>query len=274
MRRIATRRRGGPSPRLGRKARVAALVLLALIVAALLVLYGLAGHTPAYYRPARLDADQRDLAMREFRRKLMDFSNKGQDIVPFAWSVTQVQLNNYLAAMDEIAVQGGAESGEVRSAMASAGLSEPAVALDDGRVRLMARSVDYDRIISIDIGMRVGDGGLLHVTLDGARVGKLPLPPSMVRSLVDRLRDKIAEDFEPAEADSPVARLDAEVVALMIRQVLTALDGDPILPEFSWQIRTRKRVRVRRIDIEGGTLTLHVEPVRGDVGEKGNDKRP
>jgi len=262
MRRIETRRRGGTLPRLGRKTRIAVLTALTVVVAGALAAYILAGRTPAQYRPAQLTPAQRDAAMRGFRRKLMDFSNDGQGIEPFEWSVTQDQLNAYLAAMDEIAVQGGAKPGAVREAMRSAGLVGPAVALDDGRVRLMARSVEYDRVVSVDIRLAVGDDGLLHVSLAGARVGRLPMPPSLVRSYVDRLRDKLARRDDLAESAPAVGGLSPSQVALVIRRVLSAIDGEPIAPEMSWKITARKRVRVRQIDIDGGDLTLHLVPIK------------
>ena len=261
MKSSSYQRRGGPKAKLGRKTRIVLLLLAIVIVAAVLYAYSLASRVPSYYRPAEMSAAQRDLAMREFRRRLMDFSNDGQGRQPFDWSVTEEQLNRYLDAMDVIAVQGGAKPGAAERAMASAGLEEPAISLDDGRVRLMARSRRYDRIVSIDIGLAVDDDGLLHVGLDGAHIGRLPMPASLVSSYVDRLRDKLSRPGGSAETAPAIGGLDPAQVAQVIQRVLSAIDGKPISTKMSWRITTRKTVRVRRIDISDGKLTLHLEPI-------------
>ena len=249
--------------RLGRKGKVVLVSVVVLLGAAVLIAYILANRVPSYYRPVRLDAAGRDVAMREFRRRLIEFSNEGQKNEPFDWSLTERDMNRYLDAMDEIAYQGGAKYGAVRRAMASAGLAEPAVALKDGHISLIARSLKYDKIISIDIGMKIGDDGLLHVSLAGAHIGRLPMPPSFVRGQVDRLRAKFATRPDLTSSAPAIGGLDSSQAAEVLRRVMSAIDGEPIPTEMSWKITTRKRVRVTRIDIGSGKLTLHMVPVLG-----------
>jgi hypothetical protein len=247
--------------RLGRKGRIVLLSVAAVAAAGGIVAYILAGSVPSYYRPARLTAAEKDAAMREFRRRLMDFNNHGQKNEPFDWTVTQEQFNRYLESMDEIAIQGGAKPGSAHRAMESAGLAGPAVVLDGGRVRLVAKSLQYQKVVSMDLSLAIGPDGRLRVRLAGARIGRLPMPTSLVLSLIERLRGKFAQ--RPAgQATAPaIDGLDSSQVALVLQRVISAIDGEPIATEMTWKIMTRKRVRVTRIDIDAGRLTLHMVPV-------------
>lgn len=248
--------------RLGRKRRIVLLSAVALIIAGLVTAYILASWMPADYQPARLTSAEKDVAMREFRRRLMEFNNEGQKNEPFDWTLTQDQLNRYLDSMDEIAVQGGTEAGSVHRAMESIGLAEPAVVLDNGRVRIVARSLQYKKIVSLDIGLSLDPDGRLRVSIESARIGRLPMPASLVRSMIERLRGKLSRRLGDVTSAPAVGGLDSSQVALVLQRVISAIDGEPIPTEMTWRITTRKRVRVTRIDIADQKLTLHMEHVR------------
>ena len=247
--------------RLGRKGRIVLLSVVGVAAAGAVTAYLLASSVPSYYRPARLGAAEKDAAMREFRRRLMEFNNDGQKNEPFTWSVTQDQLNRYLDSMDEIAIQGGAKPGSAHRAMESVGLAEPAVILDGGRVRLVARSLQYQKVVSIDLSLVIGPDGRLRVSLAGARIGQLPMPASLVRSLIERLRGKFTQRPGTQTTAPAIGGLDSSQVAQVLQRVISAIDGEPIATEMTWRITTRKRVRVTRIDIDAGRLTLHIDPV-------------
>jgi len=247
--------------RLGRKSRIVLLSVAAVAAAGVLTAYILASSVPSYYRPVRLTAAEKDSAMREFRRRLMDFNNDGQKNEPFNWTVTQDQLNRYLDSMDEIAMQGGAKPGSVHRAMESVGLAEPAVILDGGHVRLVAKSLQYQKVVSIDLSLAIGPDSRLRVSVAGAWIGQLPMPASLVRSLVERLRGKFAKKPAGQTTAPAIGGLDSSQVALVLQRVISAIDGEPIATEMTWRITTRKRVRVTRIDIDAGRLTLHMAPV-------------
>jgi len=232
-----------------------------LLIAGLVTAYILASWVPSDYKPARLTVAQKDEAMREFRRRLMEFNNKGQKNEPFDWALTQDQLNRYMGSMDEIAAQGGAKAGSVHRAMESIGLVEPAVVLGSGRIRVVARSLQYKKIVSLDIGLAIGADGCLRVSAESARIGQLPMPSSLVRSMIGRLAGKFSQRPGDAASMPAMGGLDSSQVALVLRRVILAIDGEPIPTEMTWRITTRKRVRVTRIDIVGGKLTLHMEPV-------------
>ena len=248
--------------RLGRKGRIVLLSVVALIIAGVITAYILASRVPSDYKPMRLTVAEKDAAMREFRRRLMEFNNEGQKNEPFDWTLTQNQLNRYLDSMDEIAVQGGAKAGAVHRAMESIGLAEPAVVLDDGQVRIVARSLQYKKIVSLNIGLRLGPDGRLRVGIESASIGQLPMPASLVRSVIGRLRAKLSKAVGETTSAPAMGGLDSSQVGLVLQRLISAIDGEPIPTEMTWRIQTRKRVRVTRIDIADGKLTLHMEHVR------------
>jgi hypothetical protein len=218
---------------------------------------------PSDYRPVRLAREDKGVAMREFRSRLMDFSNEGQKNEPFTWSLAEESINCYLDSMDEIAAEGGAANGAVRRVMEKIGLSDPAVALDGGAVTLMARSTKYDKVISARLGLEMTAAGKLRVRLVGVKVGSIPVPDSMVRKRVEKLKASLSGSLKPPSGGEGPAGIgiSSESVGAAIGKVIAAIDGEPIDTELSWRVTTRKRVRIDRIDITGGNISLHVVPV-------------
>jgi hypothetical protein len=234
------------------------------------VLYLLACWVPGGYRPARLSRQDREAAMQHFRRwQVMEFSNVGQENKPFTWSISQDDLNRYLGSMDEIAVEGGAKPGSVDAVMRKVAVTEPAVELDNGQVRLMVHSTRYEKIVSAALAFEFTPGGKLRVSLAGVKVGQLPVPSSLVREQVEKLKQALARPLRSqAGTEGPLAGGSSSAdLGKLLGRVIAAIDGEPIDAELSWRIHTRKRVRIDRIDIEGGVLRLHVVPVV-KAGEK------
>lgn len=225
---------------------------------------------PNCYRPVRLAPEDRAVAMREFRTRLMDFSNQGQMNEPFTWSFTEESLNCYLDSMDEIAAEGGAKSGAVRRAMEKIHLADPAVALDGGVVTVMARHTEYDKIISARLALEITPEGKLRVRLEGVKVGSIPVPDSMVRGRMEKYKATLAASLKPsAGEEGPGVGISSEAVGMAIGRVISAIDGDPVDPELSWRVTTRKRVRIDRIEIVNGHIALHVVPVMRSPATKG-----
>lgn len=246
-------------------------VSFVLLLVAAAFLYVLACRVPPNYKPVQLSRPDKDAAMRQFRRRLMDFSNDGQTNVPFTWSVDQAALNAYLEAMDHIAEQAGAKPGSAHRMMVKLALRDPAVALDDGAVTLMARSTKHEKIISIQLRLDLTPAGRLRVRLGGAKVGMVPVPSAVLRAQVERLKAALARSLA-AEADAPDAGsvgVSSRAVGQLLGRVVAAIDGEPIDTEMSWKLTARKRVRIERIDIDDGKLTLHVVPVeRGSAEDR------
>jgi len=242
-------------------------VFLAAVVAAAAMIYVQAGRIPSLYKPAILTPDQRKRAAKEFlNRKILDeFGNAAQRNEPFEWVISEGELNRYLASIDEIAA--GAPSvrqGTVMCAMADAGLAGPAVALRDGKVTLMARSITHEKVLSADVGFRFDADRKLAATLLAARLGRLALPDAVVRDRIDALKKLLAPvaDSHHDDRSNGLVGVSALDIGQILRAVLTAIDSEPIPTDFTWRI-SRRRVRVADITIADGLLRLHIVPVIG-----------
>ena len=240
------------------------IALVAVVVIVAMGLYRLAGKPPADYRPASLTQDEKETAVKRFARRIQDFGNDAQHNERYVWSLTQDEVNAYLAALDEIvASMPRGRAGRVNSAMARIGLAGPAVSLHDGIVSLMIRSIRHERIVSADLEFRFAQGGLMRVLLRGARIGGLPIPRSMVRNRLDGLKAALLAATTSAP-DAQSARgamgLRPEDLAALAAVILSAMDAQPIAAEITWPVNS-KHVRIERIDITEGRMTLHVQPI-------------
>jgi hypothetical protein len=248
---------------IGRTVRRTSLVLVAMLLAGALVVYLLASRVPADYRPRRQGREQRDAAMRSFRLEIQGFTNEGEENVPYAWSVDERSLNEYLDAADEIAVFGGGEAGEIHRVASRLGLRDPAIALDDGMLKLMVRSTRHEKIVSVLLRFDFTPEKKLRVRVAGARVGRLPVPSALVRGKIEQLGRTVERRLRAGrDAESPrIGGVSSRAVGRVLGQVLAAIGGEPIDTELSWKKTTKKRVRVERVEIDDGKLTLYVVPV-------------
>jgi len=247
--------------RAGRVIRRVLLGLVATVALAAAVAYLLASRVPEGYRPARLSREQKGEQVQHFVHEGLRFMDEGEKVQPFRWSIGEDALNRYLESMDEIAFQINAKRGQAYRMMEKAGLSDPAVSLRGGVVRLMARSAEYEKIVSVGLRLEITPQRKLRVRLAGAWIGQLPVPRALLRGQIERLRSAVgtqpvrsAPSIRSAASAAPVGRV--------LQQVIGAVDGEPINTVMTWKVQTRKRVRVVGIDVDGGQLTLHVEPVR------------
>ena len=249
---------------IGRTVRRTSLVAVALLLAAALVVYLLASRVPDDYRPSRQGRAQRDAAMRTFLRdQVMGFTNEGEKNVPYAWSVDERSLNEYLDAADEIAVRGGGQAGVIHRVASRLGLRDPAIALDDGVMKLMVRSTRHEKIVSVLLRFDSTPGKKLRVRVAGVRVGRVPVPAALVRGKIEQLGRTVTRRLraDPDPEPEQVGGVSSLAVGRMLGQVIAAIDGEPIDTELSWKKTTRKRVRVERVEIDDGKLTLYVVPV-------------
>ena len=238
-------------------------LLVALLVAAG-VLYILSTCQPGRYKPAELDDQQRKRVAQEFvaRRVIKDFGESAGQGQPFEWSISEDDLNNILASMDEIANQldpRGAQDKPVQHAMGRMSIYSPAASFQPGQISLMVYSEKYKRVLSADLGMHMTGDGKLKVSLDGSRVGQMPLPGSVVQEQLERLRQALprkANQYEHVAARG----LSPEDFALVIHQVLQAIDGQPFDPVLTWPDGKRK-VRIDSIEISDSMLKMHMTPL-------------
>jgi len=242
----------------GRTVRRGLAILLAVAAAGAGSLYLLASWVPTDYRPARLSHPDRQQTASRFYSRVFRFMSDGEDVKPYTWSVTQESLNRYLGSMDEIAYRKGGRRGQVDRMLAKAGLSEPAIALGDGTATFLARSTEHDKVVSARLAFEFTPSGKLRVRLAGARIGRAPVPASTLRERIDKLKATVVRRLASAKKDGEPS---SAGVAKVLGHLVAAIDGEPIDTELNWTLHSKKRVRIERIDIADGVLTLHVVPV-------------
>jgi len=244
----------------------AAIAIAAIGLAATGGLYLAASGVPERYRPVWLGpAERQAAAKRLIDKHVLSFHNAVQDVRPFTWTATQEELNRYLASMDEIAsLAPDRRPGEVERSMRRAGFADPAVALEDGVVVLMVRLRRYNKIISAELSLQSLSDHKLAVRLQAVYLGYLPVPRSQLRAVLKRLQAELAgaADREKRQVGrASFAGVVSERITELLAVVLGAVDRDPIDTEILWPFG-KKYVRIERVEIVPGRLTLYVVPTR------------
>ncbi|MBT3199631.1 MAG: hypothetical protein HN350_06915 [Phycisphaerales bacterium] len=214
------------------------------------VMYIQASRVPDNYKPVRLSLEDTKQATHAFVQNFaQEFGNQVKQIEPFEWSLTQKAANIYLASIDEIAfsLPSGVKRGYVNEQMAEMGLADPAIAFDDGKVTLMVRSTDYNKVISAEVEVKLTGDDKLQFTVSATRVGRLPVPSSI---LTDRL-ETLATKLSGKQSDD---------ISKTLAELLAAINGEPISPPDTWRIQGIK-VDIEAITIADGKLTLKVRPI-------------
>jgi hypothetical protein len=231
------------------------------------VLYFQASRDPADYDPPELTQEQRNLHATRFVQEMTPIINKGEETGPtdsITRTFTEERLNAYLASIDEIAfLRVGSRRGEVREAMAKAGLEGMAIAVNDGGVTLMVRSVEYDKVLSADLSLAMTEAESIKVQLTGARVGRLAIPTGLVRTGLTQLKDALPQRAESGR--SRIGGLKVNELEHALTGILAAVDGESIQPQ--WRVEG-VRMSLTGLLAEPGKLTL---TFRRSVGRNGSD---
>jgi len=247
--------------RIGRVIKWSSLAALVVIVATAIILYIQASRPPEEYRPALLAFAQREQAAQELISRLSgeEFNGQLERRVPFTWTVTAEDLNRYVASVEEVAYLSN-QASEPEGLLAGAGFADPAIALGDGVLTLMGRSVEYDKVLSADLVFEFDAQGDLRTRLQRVRVGRLTVPQTLLEDALARLREDLAEQRQQAQAGQPNRDDRSPTVTEFL---FAAAEGQAVAPVFK-AFTSSKRGRIRTIDITPEALTLHVEPVQRD----------
>jgi hypothetical protein len=225
------------------------LALAAALTCALV--YWRACQVPDEYDPTPLSPQARLAASHDFTQHVvLGLHNAVEDMQPFSWTLTQAQLNAYLGSLEDIAANWpSAKPQDARAALDRAGVSEPRVAIRDGRLRLMVRRTGIDKVVSVDVSLAVR-GGEVDVRVEQAMVGKVRVPQSMVASSLEGLRQaggRLRDAPSTHEAEGATARIVAAVLDGVARGSIDQRQAWP-------------RVRVDDIEIRDGSITLRITP--------------
>jgi len=241
--------------KLARRCIVGMLVVLALLV---VLLYVQANREPGLYHPARLQGPQREESAVAFYNRLADFHNHAVDTKPFEWTISQQEIDAYVASLDEIvAMFPNQQPGQVREAMAEAQVRDPAVGLVDGQITLMIRWDPVGAVLSARLKLQPVADGRLKVKLERVRLGRLAVPQALVHSQLRRL----AYDLENAALDengSGVMALASGASQLGQSLLRAAMEDEPVDPVIRVQGR---RWRIHDVRIDPQQIVLSLQPI-------------
>lgn len=248
-----------PRRKLILKITLAAMLVLA---AAAMGLYLAASRVPSEYNPAQLSQDRKEqVVVKQFVRRVMDLGSELQSARPFGVEVAEEQLNEYLASMDEIAaVRPNGRAGQVYQVMDEVGLSGPAVALNRDTVTLMCLLKKHNKVLSADLEILLTPDHLVRVRLKEVRLGRLPIPASMVRARLEQLKQSLRKRIKSTGTESqPTSKggegISSDDMAVLLAMVIAAIDEEPLPSEIrKW------RMRADDIRIEQGRLQVHFTP--------------
>ncbi len=249
-----------------KKKTIRTILLITLFALMLLVAVGflLASTRPAEYSPYQLEhADQKRVA-KIFFSNAADLLSEFGKLEPITHSITEDQLNQYLASLDEIAfLRLGSntvakKSSQVVQAMEKAGVRGPMVKFrDGGTITIMVQSDGTRKIVSIDLALTVNDDRQLLVKLTGARVGRMPIPVSLLGGTIKTLKNALDKPKPASDASSKRIRIDAsDVMAMLIR----AIDAEPM--DTVVRIKRKNPKALGRLEIRDSTLHLYFVPVK------------
>ena len=252
------------------------LVLVVGLVAFLAAVYLLASWVPRDYRPERLTETQKHDVVSQFVNKVLNkFGSDVDTGKPFSISFTEKQLNSYLAAMDAIAAaRPSVKYGSVYRLMDRAGLAEPAVHMSDGGLTVMVRSRAYEKVLSASLTFDFGPQGELKIGMSGAHIGRAPVPAAVVRERLAILKKVLVREKRKVERTTrPIKGIaligfSTQDIGRIIAAAITAVDERPIPPDhLISKVSGSRRIRLTRIDLTTGQMTLHFVPVEKDKAD-------
>jgi hypothetical protein len=158
----------------------------------------------------------------------------------------------------------------------SAYLSQPQIALRDGRLILAGTVIDLGSVLSVELVPKL-EGGRLSLTIGRVLAGKLPLPGAFWDGYRQQAEAAVGARLPQWRHGAEIgpqggANTDA-VAAAMADLLVNMLEDRPARPVLflPYAVQSRPRslpVKVTDVRIEDRTLTMTVEPLDGAAREK------
>lgn len=218
-----------------------------LIAAGAVTLWLTVQHVPAWYRPAKLAA-QDVPAVRGRVTEVADYvSDQMVKRRQFDITLTDTEVNEWLAAGPDIWPDWDAYWPQ--------GVIDPAVRFDDGEVALGARinRGPWEGILSLRFHVTAAaDGRRLAVRLAGLYGGSLPVPQTLLQDFLQPLLDSYAREMD---------RTDMQTLrGTQVRTVQDLFDGVTVSNRFVWP-NGQRDFRIVNIACGAGRLILTCEPM-------------
>lgn len=248
------------------------------------ILYHLSTRAPEGYHPEELTEEQRNVAANELEtQKLPRLANLAQDahrkamlernaarqgqpttapaVEPLQITFTQDELNAFL----------GKWSDQYKSRYESY-FSQPYIRLADGKLILMAKAQEYDKVLSLHFAPRIDEQGMLRCEMTSVRIGSLPLPDKLFvkqrQRLEAALRQRLPAWQNGAKVDAGGASNSNATAATMGKLLLQMMENKPGPAVLFLPLDTKKTVPVRLTElvIHEGEMRITVRPL--EAGER------
>ena len=188
-----------------RKWRIAAIVLAALAAVVAAALGGayaaLQRVRPFYEQALAIEPQTLETGSRELESRATALYNDARRSGQWQAAFTAEQINGWLATQLD----------DVYADALSDGISDPRVAIDDGKVTLgfRARRGGVNTVISADAAVSLTESGAVAIRLLAVRAGALPLPAMQVAADLSKACQEMSLPIRwTQEAGQPVALID------------------------------------------------------------------
>ena len=248
------------------------LIALALAGAALVVLWMMFQHKPAWYRPVIADAITVQRAQSSSASVLDSISDQLAGAEPFELRLDSPMVNEWIASLPQLWP-------EIGSILSERGVSDVAIAFDAECIRVgalldVSRPVDVlaesvrdnsrsvenghgglQAIVSIGLELNISaDGSAVVVRLKDVRGGSLPMPRSSLAGMVERLAAAGRTDWR--REDDIVGSF--SVALDEIRSLDELYQGISVRNRFIWPNGDRP-FRISSIGIQTGWINIGFE---------------
>ena len=234
------------------------LSLFILLLIATAILYYLANKTPEYYSPTDLSPSQKQEVSQEFKSRMDSLYLEAVSDKSFNQSYTKEEINKYLISLDEIAQKQSGQKSSIYKKMDEAGFSQPAIHLADGRIIFMVRSHEYNKVLSMELGISSTEDKKIKVDLINSRIGTLDLPKDLLldkMGLVDTYLDK------EKSGQKKSTTIQTGDIAGVMRQLLTGTNKPP----FYADIFLGRPLRITDISITTEKIDISFIPIESSV---------
>ncbi len=228
--------------------------------------YLLAKRAPSDYRPLTPSRVETARAVDSLRKTVVEFLGVAGRIGsrdPNAAPRTQPRRRKFVVRQENLNQWIASLPTDVLHSLYSAGLSRPAIALDDDRFTFYVYWETMNVVVGLDFAFEFAPDDSLVIRVKSVRLGGLVLPETIVAGnkhhVVDQLRIELlgliggdSDQFGPLKVDE---------VSHTGAQLIDALDGRPIRLDIS---KRYGHARVRGITITKGQMVLDVVSLLND----------
>jgi hypothetical protein len=216
-------------------------------------------HIPGWYRPLRIVGQDEIQAVQYDLTHTLDNFTLTLDAAtgPFEYRISEQQINAWLAIREEI--------WPLSREWLPAGLSDPAISLEEGEVRLAVTYRDGSLKTVASIGFHIeGDSEGVLVQLTDIAGGSLPVPKSWARDELAKLD----------RGKWPAGRVTRYQYSGRAMPSLIDLMTEAEFPnEWVWQ-NGKIPFRIAQLTVEKGAVVLTIEPLPRQVDKRRSTQPP